>query len=44
VVLLVSLVMPFNSGEIDTTAKWVLLLLHLVVGATVIPLFARTSQ
>lgn len=44
VVLLVSLAMPFNSGEIDTAAKWVLLALHLVVGGTVIPLFARTSR
>jgi hypothetical protein len=44
VVLLLSLVMPFNSGEISTGAQWSLLLMHLVVGAVLIPLYARTTQ
>lgn len=42
VVLLLSLVMPFNSGEIAAGAKVSLLLMHLVVGAVLIPLYART--
>lgn len=42
VVTLLSLVMPFNSGEAETAAKWSLLVMHLVVAAAVIPLFART--
>jgi hypothetical protein len=44
VVLLLSLVMPFNSGEIATGAKVSLLLMHLVVGAVLIPLYARTAS
>ncbi|MEI8409065.1 MULTISPECIES: DUF6069 family protein [unclassified Kribbella] len=43
VVLLLSLVMPFNSGEIATDAKVSLLLMHVVVGAVLIPLYARTA-
>lgn len=44
VVLLLSLAMPFNSGEIATDAKVSLLLMHLVVGAVLIPLYARTAS
>ncbi|TCO16814.1 hypothetical protein EV652_1193 [Kribbella steppae] len=44
VVLLLSLVMPFNSGEIATDAKVSLLLMHVVVGAVLIPLYARTAS
>jgi hypothetical protein len=43
VVLLLSLVMPFNSGEIDTAAQWSLLSMHVIVGAVLIPLYARTA-
>lgn len=42
-VLLLSFVMPFNSGEVDTSAQWSLLVMHAVVGAAVIPLFARSA-
>lgn len=44
VVLLLSLVMPFSSGEIDPGAQWSLLLMHVVVGAVLIPLYARTAK
>ncbi|MEU4608434.1 DUF6069 family protein [Kribbella sp. NPDC023972] len=44
VVLLLSFVMPFNSGEIATDAKVALLLMHVVVGAVLIPLYARTTK
>lgn len=43
-VLLLSLVMPFNSGEIATGAKLALLLMHVVVGGVLIPLYARTAK
>lgn len=44
VVLLLSFAMPFNSGEADASAQWSLVLLHVVVGAAVIPLFARSAR
>lgn len=44
VVLLLSFVMPFNSGEISAGAKVSLLLMHVVVGAVLIPLYARTTK
>lgn len=44
VVLLASFVMPFNSGAIDTAAKWVLLSLHLTVGAVLIPSLGRAAR
>ena len=42
-VLVLSLVMPFGS-EMSAAARAVLLSLHVVVGAVIIPLFARTSR
>ena len=42
-VLAISCVAPFTSGEMDTSARWSLLAMHLVVGAAVIPLFARRT-
>lgn len=44
VVLLLSLVMPFNAGEAATSAQWSLVLMHVVVAAALIPLFARTAR
>jgi cytochrome bd-type quinol oxidase subunit 2 len=43
VVLVLSFVMPFNSGEIDGSAQLALLAMHLAVGAVLIPLLVRTS-
>jgi hypothetical protein len=43
-VLLLSFAMPFNSGEADTSAKWSLLVMHLAVGAVLIPLLSRNSR
>jgi hypothetical protein len=43
-VLLLSFVMPFNSGEADASAKWSLLVMHLAVGAVLIPFLSRSSR
>jgi hypothetical protein len=43
-VLLLSFAMPFNSGEIATDAKVSLVLMHVAVGAALIPLYARTAK
>jgi hypothetical protein len=43
-VLLLSFAMPFNSGEADPSAKWSLLVMHLAVGAVLIPLLSRSSR
>lgn len=43
-VLALSLVMPFNAGDVDTGAVVALLAMHLVVGAVIIPTYARTSR
>jgi len=44
VVLLLSLVVPFIAGEIETGAQMSLLAMHLVVGAVLIPVYARSSR
>jgi len=43
VVLVLSFVMPFNSGEIDASAQVALLAMHVALGAVLIPLLVRTS-
>jgi hypothetical protein len=43
-VLLLSFAMPFNSGEADTSAKWSLLVMHVAVGAVLIPILSRSSR
>lgn len=43
VVMVLSFVMPLNA-EASTAARWVLVSLHLAVGAVIIPVFARTSR
>lgn len=43
-VLLLSLVMPFSAGDIDTGAVVALLAMHLVVAAVIIPAYTRTSR
>jgi hypothetical protein len=43
-VLLLSFAMPFNSGKADPSAKWSLLMMHVAVGAVLIPLLSRSSR
>ncbi|MFC0627376.1 DUF6069 family protein [Kribbella deserti] len=42
-VLALSLVMPFNSGEIDGSAQVALLVMHLAVGVPLMALLGRTA-